>query len=196
MPRAIRPDLKLRRFDRSAKNREQHAEEDDGENEPAFLQANLTLGLGRNTGCGAHVPAKASEAHQAKQLNLSHCNESVLTSARANCRRTGASVDWFMENRPALLLCPPDFYGVEYVINPWMEGNVHRANHELAIQQWRAFADVLQRNARVELALPQPHLPDMVFTANAGVVLGGNVVLSRFFHRERRGEEPHFRAWL
>ncbi len=101
-----------------------------------------------------------------------------------------------MENRPALLLCPPDFYGVEYVINPWMEGNVHRANHELAIQQWRAFADVLQRNARVELALPQPHLPDMVFTANAGVVLGGNVVLSRFFHRERRGEEPHFRAWF
>src|SRR5438874_13766215 len=97
---------------------------------------------------------------------------------------------------PSLLMCPPDFYGVEYVINPWMEGNVHRADHELAIKQWRALADILEKFATLDLASPQPGLPDMVFTANAGVVLGNEIVLSRFFHRERRGEEPHFREWF
>uniref|UniRef100_A0ACD5GQB8 Uncharacterized protein n=1 Tax=Desertifilum tharense IPPAS B-1220 TaxID=1781255 RepID=A0ACD5GQB8_9CYAN len=36
----------------------------------------------------------------------------------------------------------------------------------------------------------------MVFTANAGLVLGDNVVLSCFYHPERQGEEPHFKAWF
>ena len=35
---------------------------------------------------------------------------------------------------------------------------------------------------------PEPRLPDLVFTANAGVVAGGRVVLSHFLHPERRGE--------
>ena len=36
----------------------------------------------------------------------------------------------------------------------------------------------------------------MVFTANAGLVLGDTVVLSRFFHKERQGEEPFFKNWF
>jgi len=95
-----------------------------------------------------------------------------------------------------LLVCPPDFFGIEYVINPWMEGNVHRASHELAIQQWRGFAAALEKNAELEIIAPQRALPDMVFTANAGLVLGSDVVLSRFFHGERRGEEQHFQKWF
>ena len=43
------------------------------------------------------------------------------------------------------------------------------------------------------IASPRQGLPDMVFTANAGLVLGREVVLSRFFHPERQGEEPHFK---
>jgi lysine-ketoglutarate reductase/saccharopine dehydrogenase-like protein (TIGR00300 family) len=39
-------------------------------------------------------------------------------------------------------------------------------------------------------------VPDMVFTANAGLVLGDQVVLSRFYHKERQGEEPFFKAWF
>ena len=43
---------------------------------------------------------------------------------------------------------------------------------------------------------PAAGVPDMVFTANAGVVLGDKFVLSRFRHAERQGEEPHFAKWF
>jgi ornithine--oxo-acid transaminase len=36
----------------------------------------------------------------------------------------------------------------------------------------------------------------MVFTANAGLEHRGIVAISSFFHRERQGEEPHFRHWF
>ena len=46
------------------------------------------------------------------------------------------------------------------------------------------------------LVEPQPGWPDMVFTANAGLVRKGVVAISRFFHPERQGEESHFRKWF
>ncbi len=95
-----------------------------------------------------------------------------------------------------LLMCPPDFFDVEYVINPWMEGNIHRASHEGALDQWRALMSALEKHAQVEIVSPQRGLPDMVFTANAGLVLGRRVLISRFLHPERRGEEKHFKKWF
>jgi len=50
--------------------------------------------------------------------------------------------------------------------------------------------------AEVELIEPQPGAPDMVFTANAGVVLHGVITLSSFFHRQRQMEEQHYRRWF
>ena len=50
--------------------------------------------------------------------------------------------------------------------------------------------------ATLQAVAPQPGLPDMVFTANAGLVLRKEVVLARFFHPERRGEEANFRDWF
>ncbi len=50
--------------------------------------------------------------------------------------------------------------------------------------------------AEVALVEPQPGSPDMVFTANAGLVRDGLVALSSFHHKERQGEEPHFRRWF
>src|SRR5438105_15254972 len=97
-----------------------------------------------------------------------------------------------MSARIPVLMCPPDYYDVEYVINPWMEGNIHRSSRERAMEQWRALADILKERADVQFAEPQPGLPDMVFTANAGVALGRDAVLSHFYFKERRGEQPHF----
>jgi len=94
------------------------------------------------------------------------------------------------------LMCPPEFYQVDYVINPWMEGNLDRASTTLAAEQWRRLHEIISHEAIVELVRPHPGSPDMVFTANAGLVLGQDVVLSRFFHRERRPEEPYFRSWF
>lgn len=94
------------------------------------------------------------------------------------------------------LMCPPDYYEVDYVINPWMEGNIHKSSRERAVQQWQQLHHLLKAQAEVELVSAQAGWPDMVFTANAGLVLGDTVVLSRFFHKERQGEEPHFKQWF
>ncbi len=95
-----------------------------------------------------------------------------------------------------ILMCPPHHYDVDYVINPWMEGNINRSSRERAEEQWNTLHQVLKRYATVDLIEPQIGWPDMVFTANAGLVLEKTVVLSRFFHPERQGEEPHFQKWF
>jgi lysine-ketoglutarate reductase/saccharopine dehydrogenase-like protein (TIGR00300 family) len=94
------------------------------------------------------------------------------------------------------LMCPPDHYEVDYVINPWMEGNIHKSSREQAAAQWEALRMLLEKEAQVERIAPQAGLPDMVFTANAGLALGKKLVLSRFLPRERQGEEPLFKKWF
>lgn len=94
------------------------------------------------------------------------------------------------------LMCSPHHYDVDYVINPWMEGNVHRSSKERAQGQWQNLYQIIASRAEVELIKPQPGWPDLVFTANAGLILGDQVVLSRFLHPERQGEEPFFKAWF
>jgi N-dimethylarginine dimethylaminohydrolase len=99
-------------------------------------------------------------------------------------------------NQPAFLMCPPTLYDVNYVINPWMAGNVHRSSRQRATDQWTNLHAALAKIASVHLVEPQPGSPDMVFTANAGLVHGSTVALSSFYHPERQGEEPHFRRWF
>jgi lysine-ketoglutarate reductase/saccharopine dehydrogenase-like protein (TIGR00300 family) len=95
-----------------------------------------------------------------------------------------------------LLMCPPDHYEVDYAINPWMEGNIHKSSRKRAVEQWQGLSQVLKQYAHVEMMKPEKGWPDMVFTANAGLVLGNTVVLSRFLHKERQGEEPFFKQWF
>ncbi|MFN3927826.1 MAG: TIGR00300 family protein [Pseudanabaenaceae cyanobacterium] len=95
-----------------------------------------------------------------------------------------------------ILMCPPDFYDVDYVINPWMEGNVHRSSREKAVAQWQNLYQQLKELAEIELLPSVLGLPDMVFTANAGLVLGDKFILSRFYHPERQKEEPYFKKWF
>ena len=98
--------------------------------------------------------------------------------------------------RPTLLMCAPTLYDVNYVINPWMVGNVHASSRERALEQWQALFEALSLIADVRLVEPMLGLPDMVFTANAGLERDGTVVLSSFFHAERQGEEAHFKRWF
>lgn len=93
-------------------------------------------------------------------------------------------------------MCRPDFFTVDYVINPWMAGNRGRLSKDRALRQWRRLRDALSSLAEVVLIQPQKDLPDMVFTANAGVVSGNKAIASHFLPKERRGEEPHFKNWF
>jgi ornithine--oxo-acid transaminase len=98
--------------------------------------------------------------------------------------------------QPTFLMCPPTLYDVNYVINPWMAGNVKRSSRQRAVEQWTALHGAMTRVADVRLVEPQLGSPDMVFTANAGLLRDGVVALSSFYHPERQGEEPHFRRWF
>jgi len=95
-----------------------------------------------------------------------------------------------------LLLCPPDYYGIEYEINPWMN-RARNTVPALARTQWSALHDSL-RSLGGEIALIEPEqgFPDMVFTANAGLVAGDKFIRSNFRFPQRRGEEPHFERWF
>jgi N-dimethylarginine dimethylaminohydrolase len=94
------------------------------------------------------------------------------------------------------LMCEPRFFEVRYVINPWMEGNLGKVNRELAKQQWQNLHDILAGLASVSLIEPVAGLPDMVFTANAGLVHKKDVVVSSFLHAERQPEAKFFEQFF
>jgi N-dimethylarginine dimethylaminohydrolase len=95
-----------------------------------------------------------------------------------------------------LLLCAPDYYGIEYEINPWMS-RARNAVPALARAQWGRLKDTLQGlGHEVVLVPPRVGLPDMVFTANAGLVVGDKFMRSNFRFRERQGEAGHFERWF
>ena len=96
---------------------------------------------------------------------------------------------------PRILMCPTDFYGIEYEINPWMSRAVG-SDPERSRQQWQRLRETLTGlGARVELVEAAPGLPDLVFTANAGLVFQNKFVVSRFRHGVRQGESRLFGAW-
>lgn len=101
-----------------------------------------------------------------------------------------------MPARHRILMCPPDHFTVSYSINPWMDGEEGEVSRSRAQAEWRGLHAALEKIADIELLDPVSGLPDMVFTANAGVVYGRRAVVSRFAPAERRGEEPHFRRWF
>jgi arginine dihydrolase len=101
-----------------------------------------------------------------------------------------------MSHKDSILMCPPDYFSVEYVINPWMAGNAGAMDLQLARRQWEGLRDLISAYADVVTIDPQPELPDMVFTANAGVVYGNKAIASHFMPQERRAEEAHFKQWF
>ena len=98
-------------------------------------------------------------------------------------------------DQPRILMCPPDHYGIEYEINPWMKRTLASVR-DVAWHQWRTLRETLNGlGVRVEEMVPQPGLPDLVFTANAGLVFQRQFFLSRFRFGVRQGEAPHFATW-
>lgn len=101
------------------------------------------------------------------------------------------------QRTPHMLLCPPQYFGIEYEINPWMHRS-EASDPARARRQWQALHDTLiELGVQVHGLDPVPGLPDLVFTANAGLIAGSDrVVVSRFKHPERQGETPHVAAWF
>lgn len=101
--------------------------------------------------------------------------------------------------RPRLLMSAPEHFEVSYTINPWMEPDRWRPDDATLRRQaqagWTALRACYESlGAVVETMPPVAGLPDMVFTANAAVVIDRQVLLARFRHPERQGEQAHGRA--
>lgn len=98
--------------------------------------------------------------------------------------------------KPRILMCPPDFFGIEYEINPWMSRQ-RQADHALAVRQWNDLRRLIEASGgEVQLLEPVPGLPDLVFTANAGMIYRQAVIPARFRHEVRQREVPHDEAWF
>ncbi len=98
---------------------------------------------------------------------------------------------------PLFLMVDPAHFAVTYAINPWMSPALWQADREGLFAAARIasgnLADALRlAGAEIEMVAGVPGAPDLVFPANAAVVLDGRVLLARFLCPERQVEEPVF----
>lgn len=93
-------------------------------------------------------------------------------------------------------MCLPDYFDIEYEINPWMHVE-NKVDRKKAHEQWgNLYRTYKELGVQIELIQQVEGLPDMVFTANAGIVKGMTFVSGNFRHKERKGEEAHFQKWF
>jgi len=99
-----------------------------------------------------------------------------------------------------VLMCEPRYFTVAYDINPHMKRTLEKGRkvrHGIALKQWSVLRDIyLQAGYNVEYIEPVKDLPDLIFTANAGLVHKETVVLSKFAHSERQPETPYVKKWF
>jgi N-dimethylarginine dimethylaminohydrolase len=100
---------------------------------------------------------------------------------------------------PRFLMTDVAHFGVNYQINPWMRPDAWRADENRLKAAAAKSADELRKaleqlGAKVDTLPAIAGLPDMVFPANAAIVLDGRVLVARFRHPERQGEEKFFRS--
>jgi N-dimethylarginine dimethylaminohydrolase len=101
-----------------------------------------------------------------------------------------------------VLFTAPDFFQVEYSINPHMEGMLGAVDAMVARQQWDALRAVYERLGFDVHTVPGVRgLPDMVFCANQTLPYrrpdgDTGVVLSRMHARQRQPEVEHYRSFF
>jgi N-dimethylarginine dimethylaminohydrolase len=122
---------------------------------------------------------------------MNNSNQPEITT-QANTRIDPTPLTW----GKSYLMCPPDHFGIFYEINPWMHQEV-RSNPDLAHEQWHNLvANLEQAGASVKAIEPVKSLPDMVFVANAGLINGRHMILSRFRYPERKPESRYAAEWF
>lgn len=101
-----------------------------------------------------------------------------------------------------VLMCPPDYFDVVDVKNPFMKHSQGKVNKEAAQKQWLELqAAFMKVGLTVKEILPSPHLEDMVFCANqtfVGLTESGEklCVLGQMRFESRNREVPAFARWF
>jgi N-dimethylarginine dimethylaminohydrolase len=98
--------------------------------------------------------------------------------------------------RRGYLMCPPEHFAVSYAINPWMDPD-KPTDAAKAMRQWDELRQVyLELGHGVRTIEPVAGLPDMVFAANGGTVIGGTVLGARFLYPQRAREADAYLDWF
>lgn len=94
------------------------------------------------------------------------------------------------------VMTPPQFFAVDYAINPWMDTDTP-VDVTLAVAQWKNLRNTYRRlGHKVDLVAPIPRLPDMVYAANGGLILGGAAVVAQFKYPQRQQESIAYADWM
>jgi N-dimethylarginine dimethylaminohydrolase len=113
--------------------------------------------------------------------------------ANARDRTTQTDGAWHART---YLMCQPDYFTVEYAINPWMNPD-KKPDTALAMRQWQQLRETFTRLGHTVRTIdPVPGLPDMVFAANGATVVGGKVLGARFRHPQRAAEGDAYLSWF
>jgi N-dimethylarginine dimethylaminohydrolase len=90
----------------------------------------------------------------------------------------------------------PQFFAVDYAINPWMDTD-NPVDTAVAVAQWERLRDTYLRLGHVvDLVAPVPGLPDMAYAANGGLILNGTAVVARFKYPQRQHESIAYADWM
>lgn len=90
----------------------------------------------------------------------------------------------------------PTHFTVDYRINPWMDPT-RPVDVRTATAQWEQLRDTYRRlGHHVDVVEPVAGLPDMVYAANAGLIVGDTAIVARFKHPQRRPEAAAYAGWL
>ncbi len=94
------------------------------------------------------------------------------------------------------IMCAPDFFDVEYSINPWMDPSVD-VDKVLAQSQWEYFVTTLKElGDEICFVPPVEGCLDMTFSGDAGIVVDQMFIPSNFRATERQPEVENYVRWF
>lgn len=93
-------------------------------------------------------------------------------------------------------MCEPSHFSIAYEINPWMD-SANQVNQSRAVNEWKNLVKTyLSLGAEVKFINSDDSVPDLVFTANAGLIYKNIFFPSNFRFPERQQERPMFVNWF
>lgn len=106
-----------------------------------------------------------------------------------------------MPNPKGVLMVDPEYFSVEYAINPYMAKNIGKVDKDKAAEEWGKIQKAFEQTGTdVHLLEGEEHLPDMVFCANQSLPYvdekGQKHVMMSIMHSDHRKKEvPYIEKW-
>lgn len=127
----------------------------------------------------------------------------LTATERSHAHKANAHTDTSLAPAPRreaaplkVLMCRPEYFTVEYTINPWMDPE-RPTDTSRAVAQWERLHAVYQElGFQIELIDPIAGLPDMVFAANGGLVIDSVAYTASFHYAQRQPEGPAYAQWF